>query len=481
MRFVIRNPRTGQAEGTFDGTAPEDVGSLIQSIRRAQIEWEGAGVVARAKGLQIFADRLNDKVWREKLIEALAADTGRRTESFTEISGLASTLQRWISYAFENAGLWHAESVMPTAIPNFTQQCVRDALPVVGVISPWNFPLLLSFVDTVPALLAGCGVIIKPSEVTPRWAFVMKELLESVPVVGTVCRIVEGGAQTGEAVVSRVDAVCFTGSVGVGRKVAVRAAERLIPAHLELGGKDAAIVFADADVESAVRSLLWGCTANAGQSCLSIERIYVQADVYPQFIHTMRQQIEGLISRSPVIEWMAPVISPAQAAVIESHLSDARAQGACVETGGCWEDAPQGVNIMAPTLITQVHHGMSIMSEESFAPFIPVMPFKTESEAVGLANDSRYGLSAAVYSSDATTLKRVSDALEASAVSLNDCGLTAFLHQCAKTPRKESGAGLSRMGADGLLRFMRKKAVLKKSAAEQADPWWYPLSSPSRN
>jgi acyl-CoA reductase-like NAD-dependent aldehyde dehydrogenase len=481
MTFLIRNPRTGQTEGTFEGTSPAEVRTVIESVRRAQREWEGAGVVARAKGLQIFVDKLNDRAWRDKLVEALVADTGRRSESLTEISGLSSTLQRWISYAFENAGLWQAESTLPTAIPNFTQQCVRDAVPVVGVISPWNFPLLLSFVDTVPALLAGSGVVIKPSEVTPRWALVMKELLDSVPVLGTLCRIVEGGAQTGEAVVDGVDTVCFTGSVGVGRKVAVRAAERLIPAHLELGGKDAALVFADADLESAVRSLLWGCTANAGQSCLSIERIYVHENVYPQFIHMMREQIEGLILRSPVSEWMAPVISSAQVAVIEAHLNDAKARGACIETGGRWEDAPQGVHIMAPTLMTSVHHGMKVMTEESFAPFIPVMPFKTESEAVGLANDSHYGLSAAVFSADASTLKRVSDALEASAVSLNDCGLTAFLHQCAKTPRKESGAGLSRMGADGLLRFMRKKAVLKKSAAEQADPWWYPHSSVSRD
>lgn len=481
MMFAIRNPRTGVIEGEFSGLNAPAVDELCRSLRRAQREWEQAGVVARAQGLQTFADKLNDPVWREKLLAALIADTGRKSESLTEISGLTATLQRWVAYAFENAGLFQPDSVMPTSIPNFTQQCVRDALPLVGVVSPWNFPLLLSFVDTVPALLAGSAVIIKPSEVTPRWVFVMKEILESVPVLRTVCRMAEGGATTGEAVVDAVDAVCFTGSVGVGKKVAARAAQRLIPAHLELGGKDPAIVFPDADLESAVRSILWGSTANAGQSCLSVERVYVHAEIYPQFIHTLKTQIENLNFHAPVTEWMAPIISPAQVNVVEAHLEDARRLGACIETGGVWESAPEGVFFMGPTLVTGVDHEMMLMREESFAPFIPVMPFKTEAEVVAWANDSAYGLSAAVFSADSETLKRVSTALDVSAVSLNDCGLTAFLHQCAKSPRKDSGAGLSRMGSDGLTRFLRKKALLKKSAAGTADPWWYPQTSVSRN
>lgn len=481
MNFPIRNPRTGEVDGEFRDSTSEEVASLILSLRRAQREWEPAGVVARAHGLQAFLDRLNDVAWREKLLAALIADTGRKNESLTELNGLTSTLQRWISYAFENAGLWQPESNVPTSLPNFTQQCVRDAVPVVGVISPWNFPLLLSFVDTIPALLAGSAVLIKPSEVTPRWVFVMRDLLSSIPLLGSVCDFAVGGASTGEAVVDGVDTVCFTGSVGVGKKVAIRAAERLIPAHLELGGKDPALVFADADLDSAVRAILWGSTSNAGQSCLSIERVYVQSAVYPQFIHKMDAEIKGLLAMGPVPEWMAPIISPAQTVVIDEHLKDARAQGAEILTGGSWEEAPAEAFFMAPTLLTHVTENMKLMHEESFAPFIPVVPFETEEEALRLANASRYGLSAAVFSRSADVTKRVAQALEVSAVSINDCGLTAFLHQCAKTPRKESGAGLSRMGADGLTRFLRKKAVFRKAAADQADPWWYPSAAVGRN
>jgi acyl-CoA reductase-like NAD-dependent aldehyde dehydrogenase len=481
MMFPIRNPRTGLQEGNFEGCTPENVAEVCAVLRRSQLEWEQAGVVARSQGLQTLLDRLNDPQWREKLFGALMSDTGRKSESLTELTGLTSTLQRWISYAFENAGLWQPDSVFPTAIPGFTQQIVRDATPLVGVISPWNFPLLLSFVDAIPALLAGCAVVIKPSEVTPRWAFVMKDLLASIPVLGSVCRIVEGGADTGRAVVDAVDCVCFTGSVDVGRKVAARAAERLIPAHLELGGKDPALVFADADLDSAVRSILWGSTVNAGQSCLSIERVYVQSELYPQFIHKMRAMIADMTSQYPVMEWMAPIISQQQVKVIEDQLKDARDKGAVFQTGGTWEASPQGTFFMAPTLVTSVNHSMKMMSEESFAPFIPVMPFSSEAEAIALANNSPYGLSAAVFSAHAETLKRVVSALDASAVSVNDCGLTAFLHQCAKSPRKASGAGLSRMGGDGLTRFMRKKALLKKSAAEQPDPWWYPVPAAAKN
>ncbi|MEY4065461.1 MAG: hypothetical protein RIR26_1669 [Pseudomonadota bacterium] len=481
MSFPFRNPRTGEVEGEFRASTSDEVASLIHSLRRAQREWETAGVVARANGLQAFLDRLNDVAWREKLLAALMADTGRKNESLTELNGLTSTLQRWISYAFENAGLWQPESNVPTSLPNFTQQCARDAVPVVGVISPWNFPLLLSFVDTIPALLAGCAVLIKPSEVTPRWSFVMRDLLRSIPLLGSVCDFAFGGASTGEAIVDGVDTVCFTGSVPVGKKVAVRAASRLIPAHLELGGKDPALVFADADLDSAVRAILWGSTSNAGQSCLSIERVYVQSALYPQFIHKMTSEIKGLFHSSPVSEWMAPIISQAQAAVIEEHLRDAREQGADVLTGGVWEEAPAGVFFMAPTLLTRVNETMKLMHEESFAPFIPVVPFETEEEALRLANASRYGLSAAVFSRSAEVTKRVAQALDVSAVSVNDCGLTAFLHQCAKTPRKESGAGLSRMGADGLTRFLRKKAVFRKAAADQPDPWWYPCTMAAKN
>lgn len=479
--FLIRNPRTGDTSGTFAGTTRADVVNVCRDLRRAQREWEPAGVIARSKGLQEWVNKLNDPWWREPLIQALVDDTGRRSESLTELAGLTSTLQRWISFAFENAGLWQPDSVVPTALPGFTQQGVRDAIPVVGVVSPWNFPLLLSFVDAVPALLAGSAVLIKPSEVTPRWAFVMRDLLASIPVLGSVCAIAPGGASTGEAVVDCVDAVCFTGSVAVGKKVASRAAERLIPAHLELGGKDAALVFADADLNSAVRSILWGSTSNAGQSCLSIERVYVQQEIYPQFINKMMSEIKGLFALGPVREWMAPVISPSQVPVVETHLADARAHGAVIETGGTWEEAPAGVHFMGPTLLTSVNHQMLIMREESFAPFIPVMPFSTLAEGIELANDSPYGLSAAVFSKNQDTLKFAAQALDVSAVSLNDCGLTAFLHQCAKTPRRESGAGMSRMGADGLMRFLRKKAVLKKSAIDQVDPWWYPQTSNVRN
>lgn len=472
--FVIRNPRTGESSGTFAGTTRLDLEKLCRNLRSAQREWEQCGVIARSQGLQEWVNKLNEPRWRESMIQALSEDTGRRSESLSEISGLTSTLQRWIAYAYENAGLWQPESVVPTSIPGFTQQAIRDALPLVGVVSPWNFPLLLSFVDSVPALLAGSAVVIKPSEVTPRWSFVMRDLIASIPGLGAVCAIVPGGASTGEALVDSVDAVCFTGSVAVGKKVASRAAERFIPAHLELGGKDAALVFADADLNSAVRSILWGSTANAGQSCLSIERVYVQAEVYPQFIHKMKTEIKGLYSLGSTQTWMAPIISLAQVPVIESHLADARARGAVVETGGQWEELPAGVYFMAPTLLTNVTHDMVVMNEESFAPIIPVMSFSSEHEAIEMANNSRYGLSAAVFSSSQETLKRVALALDVSAVSLNDCGLTAFLHQCAKTPRKTSGAGLSRMGGDGLMRFLRKKALLKKTAVDQVDPWWYP-------
>jgi acyl-CoA reductase-like NAD-dependent aldehyde dehydrogenase len=364
------------------------------------------------------------------------------------------------------------ESAKNTAIPFIALQQTSVPYPLVGVISPWNFPLLLSTIDTIPALLAGCGVIVKPSEIAPRFVAPLKTALSAVPELRDVLTFVEGAGETGSILIENVDLVCFTGSVATGRKVAEAAAKRFIPAFLELGGKDPAIVLESADLELATSAILWGSVVNTGQSCLSIERIYVAESIFDKFYHQLVAKAHRLQLAYPTVESgeIGPIIAERQAAIISGHLLDAVEKGAVIHCGGVIEDLGGGW-WCRPTVLTQVNHSMKVMTEETFGPIMPIMPFSTVEEAVSLANDSIYGLSAAVFASESEALE-VAQQIEAGAISINDAGLTAIMHEGEKNAFKFSGMGGSRMGAAALKRFMRKKAILIKTNATN-DPWWF--------
>jgi len=347
------------------------------------------------------------------------------------------------------------------------------------VISPWNFPLLLATLDTIPALLAGSAVIVKPSEVTPRFIDVVNAAIDEVPLLRDVFRLIPGAGPTGRSLIDAVDMVCFTGSVPTGRLVAERAAARFIPAALELGGKDPAIVLASADLAHAAPALVWGSVVNTGQSCLSIERVYVHRSRYAELVArivTLAQAV-GLSwpdeSHGPI----GPVIAERQVSVIASQLDDARARGAVVHCGGVIETHGGG-RWIRPTVVTNVDHGMRLMTEETFGPIIPIMAFDSVEEAVRLANDTEYGLSAAVFAGTSDEAIAVADQLHAGAISINDAALTAVMHEGEKHAFKLSGLGGSRMGPASIRRFVRQKAYLVRQGVGH-DPWWFPeLAAP---
>jgi acyl-CoA reductase-like NAD-dependent aldehyde dehydrogenase len=405
---------------------------------------------------------------RDRLTEALVNDTGRLSTSVLEIDSFLSSIDRWCKLAPDLL----QESAKNTAIPFIALQQTSVPYPLVGVISPWNFPLLLSTIDTIPALLAGCGVIVKPSEIAPRFVAPLKTALSAVPELRDVLTFVEGAGETGSILIENVDLVCFTGSVATGRKVAEAAAKRFIPAFLELGGKDPAIVLESADLELATSAILWGSVVNTGQSCLSIERIYVAESIFDKFYHQLVAKAHRLQLAYPTVESgeIGPIIAERQAAIISGHLLDAVEKGAVIHCGGVIEDLGGGW-WCRPTVLTQVNHSMKVMTEETFGPIMPIMPFSTVEEAVSLANDSIYGLSAAVFASESEALE-VAQQIEAGAISINDAGLTAIMHEGEKNAFKFSGMGGSRMGAAALKRFMRKKAILIKTNATN-DPWWF--------
>ncbi len=466
-QIKVRNPRTGEIDYWITPPAEEQLAEICNRLRKTQVEWQQSNIESRIEAMQEWKQAVLS--YKDELTDALIADTGRLSESIVEIESFISSIDRWCRLAPE---LLTTEAET-TAVPFIQLQQQLVPYPLVGVISPWNFPLLLSAIDTIPALLAGCAVVVKPSEIAPRFMQPLAKTIASVPQLRDVLIYIEGAGDTGAALIESVDLVCFTGSVATGRKVAAAAAKRFIPAFLELGGKDPAIVLASADLELATSAILWGSVVNAGQSCLSLERIYVAESIFPNFVEKLVAKATSLQLAYPSLEegQIGPIIAEKQADIIAEHLQDAVAQGAVVHCGGVVEKLAGGF-WCRPTVLTEVNHGLKVMTEETFGPIMPVMSFSRLEESISLANDTIYGLSAAVFAGSQTEALEVAKHLQAGAISLNDAGLTAFIHEAEKNAFKLSGMGGSRMGAAALTRFMRKKAFLIKTDSI-ADPWWF--------
>lgn len=451
----IRNPRNGRFDYEIRVTESADISPLAAELRAAQPAWRELGVEGRITVLERFKTALADNA--DDIVAALSTDTGRHTLAKGELGGLIGSIERWCSIAPDIA----AESERPSqTMPGVTIREEFAPYPLLGAISPWNFPLLLSFIDAVPALLAGTAVIIKPSEVTPRFTAPVTASIESVPELRDVLRFVQGDGSSGAALIDHVDVVAFTGSVATGKKVAVAAAERFIPAFLELGGKDPVVLLQGADLERAATAILRASVAATGQACQSLERIYVHESQHDEFVALLTEKAKAapLSHPDPRQGIIGPLIFARQAEIIDTHLEDAVAKGATVHCGGKVTELDGGLWV-APTVLSGVNHSMAVMSEETFGPVMPVMSFGTEDEALRLANDSRYGLSGAVFGPTEADALRVARQLDVGGISVNDAGMTTMIFEAKKSAFKYSGMGPSRMGPTGMSRFFRHKAL----------------------
>jgi succinate-semialdehyde dehydrogenase / glutarate-semialdehyde dehydrogenase len=452
----VRNPRTGVSDASIQAFDAEDLAALASNARVAQKAWEGLGLEGRAVVLLALKDALAASI--DAIHEALSIDTGRRMVARREVEGVIGSLIGWAAQA-------------PHLLPSVWTQGRTDArishapqwVPygLVGVISPWNFPLTLSMIDTIPALLAGCCVIIKPSEVTPRFARPLQDAIALVPALKDVLQIAQGDGETGAALIEVVDAICFTGSVATGRKVALQAAGRLIPAFLELGGKDPLIITQTANLERAITAALRGSVLSTGQACQSIERIYVARSLFDDFIEGLTKAAKDVRLNQPDIGVgeLGPIIFPPQADILADQIGDALAKGARLLTGGVIEYHLGGL-WLRPTILVDVDHTMKVMSDETFGPIMPVMAFDTIEQAVALANDTGYGLSAGVIAGTIEEAEVIARQLDVGAVSLNDAALTSLFYEAEKHSFKQSGLGGSRMGPAGFQRFCRRKALI---------------------
>ena len=453
----VRNPRTGEWDHEIPVTSPEDIASISTALRAAQAQWVAMGASGRAACLNRFADAVMAEVG--PLGQALSVDTGRSTFAHFEAMKSVELIRMWA----ERAGPILDELLgagQSGQVPAVHYQHRLIPYQVVAVISPWNVPLLLAMIDSLAALSAGCSVLLKPSEVTPRFIEPLQRALDAVPELAAVLRIVTGGPETGKAMIEQVDAVCFTGSVKTGRQVSQQAAACFVPAFLELGGKDPAIVLPDADIPLAARAIIRSAIGMTGQACQSLERIYCHESIAEPLTEELLAQLKvlSLTCTEDGAGDIAPLIFERQVETIQAQVDDALEKGATCLLGG--EPVQAGGIWYPPTLLTNVTHDMLIMQEETFGPVIPVVIYGDVEEAVALANDSTFGLSAAVFSADADAAKAVAERLQVGAISINDASLTGIVNDVEKNSFRFSGMGGSRMGPAGLTRFLRKRALL---------------------
>lgn len=454
----VRNPRTGAFDHVI---APLDTGAiaaLAANARAAQPAWAALGVDGRAAALRDLAAAISRH--RDAIAAALTIDTGRRTISGIEVDGTVRSLHRWADTA---AGIIAAAAGARRASATPGVEIVTQLVPypLVGVISPWNFPLTLALIDAMPALMAGCAVVVKPSEVTPRFIRPLQAAIAEVPALAGVLHVVEGDGATGAALVGAVDFIAFTGSVATGRKVAAAAAAAFIPASLELGGKDPMLVLASADPAWAAGVALRASIVNTGQACQSIERIYVERAIAEPFLAALVAAAADVQLNTPDMAsgHIGPFIFARQAEIVAAQIDEALAKGARLLSGGRIENHGGGL-YLRPTIIVDVSPDMALMQEETFGPVLPVTIVDSIDQAVALANAGDFGLSAAVLAGSTAEAESVAARLNAGAVSVNDGALTSMVWDAEKSSFGASGLGPSRMGASGLTRFFRRRALL---------------------
>ncbi len=343
---------------------------------------------------------------------------------------------------------------------------------VVAIISPWNYPLILTATPLFHALLAGNSVVLKPSEITTKVSLLLKELCIDAGIPDNVFRVVTGDGSTGrELVESDIDMVCFTGSTQVGVEIAKKCSERLIPYILELGGKDNAIVFKDADVERAAAGIVWGGISNGGQTCIGVENVLVEADIYEDFLEMLKQEIEKIPKEN-----LGAVINSIQFEKIEYHIKDAIEKGARLICGGERLDKFR----FQPTILADITPDMKVFYEETFGPVLGVMRFKNEEELIKLANSLDYGLNGSVWTGDLKKASLIASKLDTGSLCINDCLTNYLITDLPFGGVKKSGIGRVH-GVEGVRAFAKMQSVMVHKFGLKKELWWYPYKEKVQN
>jgi acyl-CoA reductase-like NAD-dependent aldehyde dehydrogenase len=472
----VENPATGQVIAHVADLAPDQVARMAARGRAAQPAWDALGFEGRGRVLRRMQAWLLDH--QDEVIEVIRSETGKTYEDalIAEVSYGAAAFGFWAEHAPEYL---RDEKVKSSQILVKGKKLVLRHRPLglIGVIGPWNYPLTNSFGDCIPALAAGNSVILKPSEVTPLTSLKLAEGLRECGVPDGVFQVATGRGATGSALVDEVDMIMFTGSTATGKKVMARAAETLTPVSLELGGKDPMIVLSDADVERAANLAVYYGMFNGGQTCISVERVYVEAPVYDDFVAKVTDKARALRQGygEPGSADVGSMTFPPQVDIVERHVEDARAKGARVLVGGSRGKQQHGY-WYEPTVLVDVDHTMECMTEETFGPTLPIMKVRDAEEAIRLANDSPYGLGASVFGKDLARAEQVARRIDAGAVCVNDADINYTVLELPMGGAKASGLG-SRHGAGGIRKFCQQQSLLVSRFYTKKDPHMYPYNA----
>lgn len=454
----VLNPATGAlcAEVPVDG--PDEVAAAVTRARAAQPAWAALGFAGRARALRRFARRL---MLDEELMATLVAESGKpRFEAEAIELFYTCELTRYFTGRAGRRAL-RDDLRHPFVFANKRARVVYHPRGVVGVIGPWNWPLLNNFADCLAPLVAGNAVVLKPSPVTPLTSLHVAKLWrqEGLP---DVLQVVVGGAEAGQALVGAADMVFFTGSHAVGRQVARAAGDRLIPCVLELGGKSPMVVLADADLRRAAHAAVWSSFANSGQVCIRTERVIAEAPVADELARLCAEEVARLRQGAPSgdgdVDVGAMTFAP-QIAHVERQLADATARGARVLAGGKRRADLPG-QFFEPTIVAGVTPDMPLAREETFGPVLAIVRAADAEEAMRLANDTGTGLSGSVWSGDPRRAAALARRLEAGSVCVNDVLLNYFCVEAPLGGVKGSGLGV-RHGPEGLRQFCRIETVIE--------------------
>jgi acyl-CoA reductase-like NAD-dependent aldehyde dehydrogenase len=472
---TVENPATGQPVGEVPSLTSEETIELVRRARAAQPEWEALGFRGRGDLLRDMRKWLVDH--RARVIQTLCDENGKTYEDAQlEILYCADALGFWA----KRGPKWLAdERERPHSPLLFGRKVINRYVPygVVGVIGPWNYPLINNFGDAIPALMAGNTVVLKPASITPLSSMLMAEGMREVGVPQDAFLIATGsGATVGNALVESVDMLHFTGSTEVGRGLMQEGAKRLLPVTLELGGKDPMIVLRDANIERAANAAVWGALQNAGQTCISVERVYVEAEAYEPFVSKVVEKVKRLRqgqAAGPGKVDVGALTSPEQVEVIQEHLKDAVEKGARIETGGHLRSG-QG-RFFEPTVLTNVDHSMKIMRDETFGPTLPIMKVQDEEEAIRLANDSTMGLDSSVFGGDISHAEQVARRIQSGAVVVNDALTNYLAMEIPIGGMKESGVG-ARHGKVGIQKYCQRQNLVVTRFGLGREVYYFPYS-----